>query len=288
MARTHEITAPDGRALHVYDTADADLDSEAVVIWHHGTPQTGEPPVPLVPALGQRRIRCISYARPGYGGSARRCGRNVAAAAMDVEAIADALDIGEFATIGVSSGAPHALACAALLPGRVTGVVHMAGPAPFGADGLDWFAGMADGFATMMQAGVRGRMAVETHLNSAGFAADGFTVSDLAALVDDWRWLGAISEQAMAGGFRGVVDDVVSMVSPWGFRPSEINAPVLLVHGRDDRVVPSAHSVWLAHHLEAAELWLRPGDGHIAVLNSCVAVLDWLITRRALCNGGPG
>jgi pimeloyl-ACP methyl ester carboxylesterase len=281
MARTHEITAPDGRALHVYDTGAAGVDGEAVVVWHHGTPQTGEPPRPLLPMLGRCGIRCVSYDRPGYGNSAPRHGRNVASAAGDVAAIADALDIDEFATVGVSSGAPHALACAALLPGRVTAAVTVAGSAPFGADGLDWFAGMADPVAARMRAGRRGRVAVEAHLRSRGFPAGGFTVSDLAALVDEWQWLSAVFEQAMASGFLGVVDDVLSMVTPWGIRPSAISAPVLVVHGGNDRVVPTSHGEWLAHHLDSAELWLRPGDGHIAVLNSCAAALEWLVAAAA-------
>jgi pimeloyl-ACP methyl ester carboxylesterase len=288
MARTYEITAPDGRMLHVYDSGDAGVGSDAVVIWHHGTPQTGEPPAPLLPVLGRRGIRCISYDRPGYGTSARHHGRDVASAAADVAAIAEALDIEEFATVGVSSGGPHALACAALLPGRVTAAVTVAGPAPIGADGLDWFAGMATAVSARMHAGLRGRVAIEAHLNSRGFATDGFTMSDLTAIVEDWRWLGEVSEQAMASGFPGAVDDVLSMVTPWGFRPSAIGAPVLVVHGGNDRVVPTAHGEWLAHHLDAAELWLRPGDGHIAVLNSCAAALDWLVALRRGSNGRPG
>ena len=40
--------------------------------------------------------------------------------ADDVGAIADSLDIDQFAVLGRSGGGPHALACAALLPGRVT------------------------------------------------------------------------------------------------------------------------------------------------------------------------
>jgi pimeloyl-ACP methyl ester carboxylesterase len=84
----------------------------------------------------------------------------------------------------------------------------------------------------------------------------------------------------MASGFSGVVDDVLSMVTPWGFRPAEISVPVLVVHGGVDRIVPRAHGEWLADQLGAGELWLRPGDGHIAVLNSCAAALDWLIAAH--------
>jgi pimeloyl-ACP methyl ester carboxylesterase len=280
--RTCEIIAPDGRLLHVYDTG-AGAGGDTAVIWHHGTPQTGEPPVPLLPELGRRGIRFVSYDRPGYGRSARFQGRTVASAAADVMAIADALDIAEFATIGVSSGAPHALACAALLPGRVTGVVTVAGPAPFGAEGLDWFADMAEVAAARIRAGARGRQAIEAHLAATGFPAGSMTASDLAALVADWRWLGPASERAMANGLPGIVDDLLSVVRPWGFTLSVISTPVLIIHGGSDRIVPSAHAEWLARHLGAAELWLRPGDGHMAVLTSCTAALDWVIspaTRR--------
>jgi pimeloyl-ACP methyl ester carboxylesterase len=284
MVTTCEVNTPDGRTLLVYDTGDADRATDTALIWHHGTPQTGQPPAPLVPAFDDRGVRCVSYDRPGYGGSAPWQGRDVASAAADVAVIADALGIDKFATIGVSSGGPHALACAALLPGRVTGVVTVAGPAPFTADGLDWFAGMGDAATARMRAGTRGRAAAETHLGSIGFAADTPTMSDLAALVKEWDWLSDIGRQAMVYGLCGAIDDVMSMVTPWGFRPSEVNAPVLIVHGADDLVVPVAHGRWLAQHLSAAKLWLRPGDGHVGVLTACTAALDWLI-RTA---GGTG
>lgn len=64
-------------------------------------------------------VRLITFDRPGYGDSDRLPGRPVAHAAADVETIADALDLAEFAVVGRSGGAPHALACAALLPHRI-------------------------------------------------------------------------------------------------------------------------------------------------------------------------
>ena len=65
-----------------------------------------------------------------YGGSSPRPGRDVASAAADVAAVADAFGVERFAAMGASGGAPHALAGAALLPDRVTGVVTLAGIAP--------------------------------------------------------------------------------------------------------------------------------------------------------------
>ena len=67
----------------------------------------------------------------------------MAKAAGDVRVLADAIGLGRFATMGASGGGPHALACAALLRDRVTGVVTLASPAPY-TEAFDWFAGMVD------------------------------------------------------------------------------------------------------------------------------------------------
>src|SRR5437762_1013180 len=140
-----DLKLSDGRTLHCYDSGDA---GGLTVFWHHGSPNTGAPPEPLFPAAAERGIRWISCDRPGYMASTPRPGRDVASVAADVASVADALGVGEFAVMGHSGGGPHALACAALLPERVLAVAAGSGLAPFGADGLDWFAGLtADGAA---------------------------------------------------------------------------------------------------------------------------------------------
>jgi len=76
-----------------------------------------------------------------------------------------------------------------------------------------------------------------------------------------------------------MVDDDLAYVAPWGFDPADITVPVLVLHGDDDRVVPAAHGAWLAARIPSAELWLRPGQGHVSVLDAAPAVLDWLLGR---------
>jgi hypothetical protein len=65
-----------------------------------------------------------------------------------------------------------------------------------------------------------------------------------------------------------MVDDDLARVAPWGFDPEQVCAPVLFLHGGQDRVAPSSHAKWLAGRIPSAELWLRPDDGHVSVLNS--------------------
>jgi pimeloyl-ACP methyl ester carboxylesterase len=200
----------------------------------------------------------------------------VASAAVDVSGIADALGVAQFAVMGHSGGGPHALACGALLPERVLGVVCVAGLAPFHAEGLDWFAGMAAAGAAELHAAAEGRAALADRLASTEFDPEQFAPADHAALAGAWSWLGAIAGQAMAGGPGGMVDDDLAYVARWGFDPGQVTSPVLFLHGGQDRIAPSSHGEWLARHVRSAELWLRPDDGHISVLNSGAAAMEWL------------
>jgi pimeloyl-ACP methyl ester carboxylesterase len=270
------LTLADGRTLHAYDTGTDGGADRLAVFWHHGTPNIGEPPEPLFPLADRLGIRFVGHDRPGYGGSPRQPGRDIASAADDVVSVADALGIERFAVIGHSGGGPHALACGALLGDRVLAVASMAGLAPYGAHGLDYFAGMADSGVAALRAATQGREAKERYESSGVEYDPEFTEADLATLAGDWSWLGRVVGAAIESDTGGGVDDDLAYVAPWGFDPAGIGAPVLLMHGGRDRVVPSGHSEWLARHVPSAQLRLSPDDGHVSLLNSAPAALEWL------------
>src|SRR5262249_47234221 len=137
--------------------------------------------------------------------------------------------------------------------------------------------GMGGGGERELRASVEGRDALVAVLSSSDFDPEMFTASDQAALGSEWGWMGGNATKAMESGMDGMVDDDLAYVAPWGFTPSDIAAPVLIVQGDDDRIVPRSHGEWLAQHIKNAELWLRPDDGHISVLNAGDAALDWLV-----------
>ena len=53
------------------------------------------------------------------------------------------------------------------------------------------------------------------------------------------------------------------------------------MHGGQDRIAPVAHAEWLASHIPNAELRVQPDDGHVSVLSSGAAALEWLAAHAA-------
>lgn len=281
MVTEADLELSDGRTLHYYDTREDESDTRVAVFWHHGTPNVGSPPEPLFPAAAENGLRWVSYDRPAYGGSSPNPGRDIASAVADVAAIADALSIGRFAAVGHSGGGPHALACGALLPERVIAVVSVSAPAPFDAEGLDWFAGWSRSGVAEQRAAMAGRAALEAYLPTAEFDPQTFTAGDHSALEGTWSWLAEVVGQAMEKGDEGMVEDLLAGAQAWGFTPADITVPVLILHGDQDRMVPSAHGEWLAAHCPTAGLRLAPDAGHITVLDSAPVALEWLGDRVA-------
>jgi pimeloyl-ACP methyl ester carboxylesterase len=274
-----DLELTDGRTLHWYDTGSPfGVDNPLVVYWHHGTPNIGAPPAPLFATGDRLGIRWVSHDRPGYGGSSPQADRQFASVAADTAAVADALGVQRFSAMGHSSGGPHALACAALLPERVSAVVTMSGLAPrdrFTADGLDWYAGLADDSA--LRAAAAGRAAKEEYEAAVHEGMPGFTDGDWAMLEADWSWFGQVVGPAVARGPGPLIEDELVNVGPWGFAVEDVTGPALVLHGEADGVVPASHAQWVAAHLPNGELWLRPDDGHISVLAAAPAALEWLV-----------
>jgi pimeloyl-ACP methyl ester carboxylesterase len=275
MSDERDVAGDGGRILRVHDSGPVP-DQRAVVVWHTGSPQTGALLPPVLDACLARGVRLVSYGRPGYGGSTPNLGRDVASAAADVRAIVDALGVDRFATMGASGGGPHALACAALLPDRVTGVATFAGLAPF-TDEFDWYAGMQS--PSGLRSAEVGRAAREEFAKVDEFDPENFIAADYATLDAEWASLGDDSVRAGTAGSRGLVDDDVAFVSAWGFDPSVIIAPVLVAQGGLDRVIPAAHGFWLHQRIPGSEFWERPDDGHISILRTLPSALDWLLSH---------
>jgi pimeloyl-ACP methyl ester carboxylesterase len=128
-----------------------------------------------------------------------------------------------------------------------------------------------------LQAAREGRESRARYAETEVFNEESFVAADLAALAGAWESLGRDAGQAGSATPDGLIDDDLAFASPWGFDVGEIVPPVLLVQGGLDRVVPASHGDWLLRHCPSSELWLRPRDGHISVLEACPVGMDWLL-----------
>lgn len=287
-----EVVTADGRKLAVEIAGPEDGE---VVLFHTGTPSAGSLFEPLLEAGAERGLRHVSYSRPGYGDSDRQPGRTIADCARDVAAIADALGVERFYTTGHSGGGPHALACAALLPDRVNSAATTAGVAPFDAEGLDWLAGMGqenlDEFAAQQAGDSELQAFLETSAEEFGSLTGDQVLAALGDLISDADravLTGAFAEheaaalrEALRNGIWGWFDDDKAFFADWGFDLGEIETPVTIWQGEEDRMVPFAHGKWLAAHVSGAKARLLPGEGHLSLeVGSYGDVLDDLIASR--------
>jgi pimeloyl-ACP methyl ester carboxylesterase len=269
-ARSHEFTLADGRVIAAQDRGPLD---GPVVIAHHGTPSC-RLDVPGGAAGGGERngIRVITFDRAGYGLSSNRPGRTVSDVAADVEAIADALGIGRFATIGVSGGGPHALATAVVLGDRVTRVCVSVGLGPVEDPGFDAVACVPAETVAEIRAAQAGpevlRKFVAQHADPEAGLDPWLTVLPLSDQQVLARPSVRACEEAVARDWQrvsreGWVQDTLAFfVRPWGFDPATVAQPTLLLYGDADVLVPIEHGLALSRLIRGSMLRTVPGGGH--------------------------
>ncbi|MFF1869873.1 alpha/beta hydrolase [Streptomyces sp. CB03911] len=280
------VKAADGRALAVESYGDP---RGRPVFLLHGTPGSRFGPAPRSTVLYRLGVRLIAFDRPGYGDSDRLPGRLVAAAAVDVRTIADEFGLAEFAVLGRSGGGPHALACAALLPGRVRRAAALVSLAPRDASGLDWYAGMTASNVHAYREAERGhhRIADSMEFRSRQIKDDPIRLlkglapelpaTDRIVVADAGirRMLQSNFREAFRHNADGWIDDVLAFTADWGFKVGDIAVPTWLWHGADDQFSPVEHSRWLADRIPDATLILEPGAAHFGALRVMTAAMKW-------------
>jgi pimeloyl-ACP methyl ester carboxylesterase len=285
------VAAEDGRRLEL---CVAGPPEGRLLVFHSGTPSGPVLYRPMVEQAAARGLRVVVCARPGYAGSTPRPGRRVADVVPDVRSVLAALGAESFITVGWSGGGPHALACAAGLPGACLAAASMAGVAPFGAAGLDWLAGMGPENHAEFGAAVAGEAALTAYLTGPAAGLADVAAPDVAAelgglasATDEAVLTGEFAEylarsfrSAVSSGVAGWRDDDLAFVSDWGFTlaAAAAGAPVAVWQGDEDRMVPFSHGEWLAASIPGAGTHLLPGEGHLSLaVTSFGAILDDLL-----------
>lgn len=289
----HAETADGQRRIDVYVDGP---DNGPALLFHNGTPSSGQLYAPFVRAAAERGLRMVSFSRAGYGSSTPNPGRRVADVVPDVIAVLDRIRADRCYALGWSGGGPHALACAALLPQGVIAAATVGGLAPHDANGLDWLSGMGDENIGAFRAAEAGDAALQEVADQIGptfasvtseevIASLGSLVSDVdrAAIGEEAAtWLANVFRESVSHGMAGWCEDERALVMPWGFDVRTITVPVAVWQGLQDRFTPYAHGEWLATHIPAARAHLLADHGHLSLgVASFGLILDDLLALAA-------
>jgi pimeloyl-ACP methyl ester carboxylesterase len=281
-------TLRDGRTLEYADLGDP---AGRPVLFFPGTPGTAGKGAVIADAARANRIRLLAVSRPGYGASTTTP-PGLTPVAADACQLADHLGLGEVVSMGISGGAPYALALAALAPDRVSRVAALGGPGPHAEvtpeeldesdlKGLELLAaGDADAATAILMEvtekffGPMQTMSEEEfHLELQKNRPPGENwfgdKPRLAALFE------ADYQRAIAR-FDGFVRDNLSWMGAWDFELGQVTAPVRLVHGESDQMVPPLHGVWLHERLPSSERHVVPGGHGHATFGGAVATFEAL------------
>jgi pimeloyl-ACP methyl ester carboxylesterase len=245
---------------------------------------------PRVRSLARRQERELR--RWLYGSGVADAASLVAAladAAADVEALADAFEFERFAVVGGSGGAPHALACGALLGERVVRVGALVTPAPSDDPDFDFLAGMSQLNIDEFTAAQESEEALAAYLEP--FVEQART--DVDALIDeiaahlpesDQEVFNRPAHRAVAReslpesvrqGARGWIDDDRAFTTTWGFDLDDARRETRLWQGELDVLVPRGHCEYLAQRLPDAEFELIAGAGH-ALADHWARIVAWV------------
>lgn len=259
----------DGRTLAYTECGAPD---GPAVLYFHSAPASRLELTFLEERFRELGVRVISPDRPGYGRSSFLPHRGLQDWPRDVAALTGHLRIDRFAVAGFSSGGPYAVACAAVMAGRITGTGVVAGVTDMG------WAPAWDGFfepeAELMRVGDEAAAArwCEERYGPDGSGYAGLDLDlgpgDIQVLEDEATTtaLFASMVEAFRNGMAGYAQDITVQGRPWPFDPARITAPAKILHGAGDTFAPPAHARHTADIIPGASLTLLEGHGHLSLI----------------------
>lgn len=290
------VPVRDGRFLGVSEWGPPH--AEQNVIWFHGTPGARR----QIPESARRYadehgVRLLGIDRPGCGLSTAHLYHRLAEYSYDLGPALNRLGIEKFSVVGLSGGAPYALAAAHAFPDRVPTIGILGGVVPSGGDegakgGLVGIANKFRGLLPMMSEPggamltslIRGVKRVgplgENLLSLYGLTTPPKDREFLAVPENREMFLDDIVNSG-SHGMRSVVYDGILFTRYWGFSVAEVTQPVTWWQGDKDNIVPLSHAQHIVEVLPNAELRVLEGGGHLSGLSLGAEVLETVLSWPA-------
>ena len=252
--------------------------SGAPVFFCHGWPSSRTMAELTDAAARELNLRIISPDRPGIRNSTLQRERKLLDWPPLLEELADRMSIREFRVLGISGGAPYALAAGWAMPERVRAVAVVSSAPPItdlaNRNGLlplyRWLLFFYPRHRELLRysfhvarpfLSVRVPLRFRPLLLKLLQPCDANVMRDIAAFEACFE----SQRQAWRASADGLMIDAEIYANPWGFDPETIRIPVRLWHGKRDR---SFHW-WLAksfsNRLPRCQLRLVENEGHYSL-----------------------
>jgi len=272
---SNALKLSDGRAIEYIDNG---VSSKSALILHHGTPTSMTVWGTWLAAAAEKGIRAIAFTRPGYAGSDRKVGHRIIDSNDDLQEILNQLDIENFVSVGWSGGGPYALASGLLK--KCTGVQLIASVSPYDVEDFDWFQDQtpemveeAKVSAKSLEDSIAFKEGYYTELRD--MTTEQFLVeyekrSSFKAFENAYREfskdLSFSMRDALRDGAIGYAEDEYAFLSNWGFETKEIQVPVGIWQGLDDKSVSPHMAKWLNANIVKPTLKLLDGQHHGSIM----------------------
>jgi pimeloyl-ACP methyl ester carboxylesterase len=272
---SNALKLSDGRSIEYIDNG---VSSKSALILHHGTPTSMTVWGTWLAAAAEKGIRAIAFTRPGYAGSDRKVGHRIIDSNDDLQEILNQLDIENFVSVGWSGGGPYALASGLLK--KCTGVQLIASVSPYDAADFDWFQDQtpemveeAKVSAKSLEDSIAFKEGYYTELRD--MTTEQFLVEyekrlSFKAFENAYREfskdLSFSMRDALRDGAIGYAEDEYAFLSNWGFETKEIQVPVGIWQGLDDKSVSPHMARWLNANTMKPTLKLLEGQHHGSIM----------------------
>ena len=223
-------------------------------------------------------LRIISPDRPGIRDSSLQRDRKLLDWPPLLAELADSLGIGEFRILGISGGAPYALAAAWALPERVRAIAVVSGAPPLAElpdrNGLlplyRWllfFYPRHRGLLRFSFHAARPFLSIKLPLRLRPLLLKFLQPCDANVMRDIAAFEACFESQRQAwwASADGLMVDAEIYAQPWGFLLEEIRVPVRLWHGKKDRTFHWQLACSLGERLARGSARLVEGEGHYSL-----------------------
>lgn len=277
MKIDNSLTLPDGRKLAYAEFGQPD---GYPVLYCHATPSSRLEPLFIGDDDFSRfGLRVICPDRPGMGLSDFQSHRGFSDWPKDVAFLTETIGLNQFSVLGVSGGGGYAAVCAAKIPEKLCKAVIASGSWRIDSKAvktigfpmnLMWRVTIHAPFLLpfvlktmtkmMSQPPKGGFEQASAQPNEILPAADHAVMAQPGRIAINQRILNEVMRQ----GTKGPAWDYRLCVREWDFDPAEIQIPLTLFHGEQDKNYPLALAQRVANILPRAQLVTYPEDAHIS------------------------